>query len=145
MKIVETQKRKFYFYISHKIKQNSSSMKQFTAHKFFDRFTKLTNKQFSKPGLPSINKAFKYNIITNFSTSSYEIVRVETELALNDMPNIIKSDFLKFASQNNKMQIVNTIQCKVKSNDLRFTRADKGDTVTTIQYSDNINKTKYVV
>lgn len=60
---------------------NNPPTTQLKNHTFFDRFCNSTNTQFSKSEIARIEKSFKHNINTNFSTSSYEILEDDTKLA----------------------------------------------------------------
>ena len=145
-----TQNNKLSVLISNSHKNQTQLKKQkFSDHKFFDRFINLSSNTFSETETKLIEKGFKYNFQENISPKSLEVLGVETELALNNIPlntsikheaaSLIKKEFLKTCIPKQDIQIAKDINNK--SSDIIFTKADKGNTVVAINKVDYIQKT----
>lgn len=100
-----------------------------------------------------LEKVFKHNNnVNNHSPKNFEILGVETELALNSMPfsapslkfeaaKIIKKDFLKTSQSKSDIDILKSIRQKSDTENLVFTKADKGNTVVAISQIGYIQET----
>lgn len=135
---------------SNEITKNNENSMVFSDHKFYERFINLTNTEFSKDELNLLNKGFNYNIEIG-NKNNLEVLGVETELALKN--NLINPNLAKYSAANiikhqitsNKhntdLNTAKKIKGKSETNDLIFTRADKGKSVICIQKEDYIEKT----
>lgn len=131
-----------------KLKPNNET-KHFSNHKFFDRFVNLTNVNFTNTETKLLEKGFNHNIQNNNTVLSFETLGVDTELALKEVPNntghkyfatnILKNEFLKKSYPKQETKILKDI--KIKTKDVVFTKADKGNTVIAITKNDYIQKT----
>lgn len=120
----------------------------FSDHKFHSRFVNLSKTDFSKNEVNLLEKGFKHNI-QNININSLEILGVDTDLALKDTPNnikykfdsstLIKNQFMKETSPKQETKLIK--QIKNKSDNIVFTKADKGNTVIAIDKTDYIQKT----
>ena len=137
---------------SKKVFQNVSNLNknnQFSNHKFFNRFINLSKTNFTDKETNLLEKGFKYNLPENNSFRNLEILAVETELALKNIPlnldkkyeaaNLIKKEFLKGDSPKQETRLVKDIKLKCK--DIIFTKADKGNTVVAVDKAEYLNKT----
>lgn len=86
----------------------------------------------------------------NGSTKTFVTLDIDTELALKDhhinsktkylAANIIKTDFIKSTLNFSDFKTVKFIKEKTPNNNIIFTEADEGNTVTAIKNNENIDK-----
>lgn len=129
----------------------------FSNHIFFDRFINFTNIYFSKDEINLLEKGFKHNIQNKFTKHILDSLAIDLEIIINlqrtfshDDKNLHKLNLSKILMNSfNKNRIFNhdiiniikSIKNKAISNDIIFTRADKGTTVIAIHKNEYINKT----
>lgn len=154
--LTQKQKLKNLINVSSNFKKKKKEREQskLTDHKFFDKFINLSNTNFSKQEINFLEKGFKFNNSNSeFSSRNYEILGVETELALNSISpnltnlkyeasNIIKKEFLiKKATPKIHSNIIRQIKQKSVDENVIFTKADKGNTVVAMASNEYVQKT----